>query len=75
MCDIKREMKQRARLARGLVNALGHDVEYVYSDVENFDLICMDESIRETKDTLEKLIDNVKELEYLLYLTRQEGSR
>ena len=71
MTDIRKEMRERARLARGLANALGYDVEYVHTDVENFDLICMNESIRETKDTLQKLIDNVTELEYLLYLTKE----
>lgn len=70
MCDIKKEMRERARLARGLANALGHDVDYIYSDVENFDLICMDESIRETKCTLDRLVDNVTELENLLYLVK-----
>ena len=68
MCDIKREMRERARLARGLANALGHDVDYIFTDVESFDLICLTESIRETKDTLEKLNDNITELDYLLYL-------
>lgn len=71
MTDIRKEMRERVRLARGLANALGYDVEYVNSDVESFDLICMNESIRETKDTLQKLIDNVTELEYLLYLTKE----
>lgn len=70
MCDIKKEMREKARLARGLANALGHDVDYIYSDVENFDLICMDESIRETKCTLDRLVDNVTELENLLYLVK-----
>jgi uncharacterized protein with GYD domain len=75
MTDIKKEMKDRARLARGLANALGYDVEYIYTDVENYDLVCMSESIRETKDTIQKLIDNVMELEYLLYLLKNEDSR
>lgn len=75
MTDIKKEMKERARLARGLANALGYDVEYIYTDVENCDVICMNESIRETKDTLQKLMDNVTELEYLLYLLKREDSR
>ena len=74
MCDIKKEMRERARLARGLANALGYDVDYIYSDVENYDLICMSESIRETKETIQKLIDNVMELEYLLYLIKKEDA-
>lgn len=71
MTDIRKEMRERVRLARGLANALGYDVEYVNSDVESFDLICMNESIREAKDTLQKLVDNITELEYLLYLTKE----
>lgn len=71
MNDIKKEMKDRARLARGLVNALKYDVDYIYSDVKNYDIICLDESLRETKDTIQRLLDNVTEIEYLLYLMRQ----
>ena len=74
MADIKQEMKDRARLARGLANALGYDTEYVYTDVQNFDLICLDESLRETKDTIQKLMDNIKELEYLVYLIKKQDA-
>ena len=38
MCDVKKEIKERARLSRVLANALGHDAEYIYSDAENYDL-------------------------------------
>lgn len=72
MCDIKKEMRERARLARGLSNALGYDIEYVCSDVETFDTICLEESIRETKYTVERLVDNVTELEKLLYLLKKD---
>lgn len=75
MNDIKREMKTRARLAKGLSNALTSDVEYICSDVDSYDVICMDSSIREAKDTLQKLVDNLTELEYLLYLIKREESR
>lgn len=71
MNDIKKEMKDRARLARGLVNALKYDVDYIFSDVKNYDVICLDESLREAKDTIQRLIDNVTEIEYLLYLLKQ----
>lgn len=75
MCDIRKEMKERARLARGQVNALGYDIEYVYTDVENFDLLCLGESLHESKLTIQSLLDNVTELEYLLYLIKRDGSR
>lgn len=74
MTDIKKEMKDRARLSRGLVNGLGYDVEYLYTDVENYDVICMGESIREIKDTIQKLTDNIIEIEYLLYLLKRDES-
>ena len=75
MCDIKKEIKERARLARVLANALGHDAEYLYSDTVNYDLMCMTESIRETKETIQKMIDNVMELEYLTYLIKNDESQ
>lgn len=75
MTDIKKEMLDRARLSRGLANALGYDMEYIYSDVKTLDFICMNESIREAKETLQKLIDNVTEIEYLLYLIKSGDSR
>lgn len=75
MCDIKREMRERVRLARGLANALGYDIEYVFTDIENFDFICLDESIRETKDTIKNLVANIAEIEYLVDLAKKEISR
>ena len=66
MCDIKREMRERASLLRGLVNALGSDVDYIWSDVRAFDVICLGESIREAKDTMSRIDDNINELEGLL---------
>ena len=73
MCDVKREMKVRARLTKGLVNALQSDAEYIYSDVYSFDVICMNESLREAKETIKKITANIAELEYLLELTKKES--
>jgi hypothetical protein len=74
MNDIKKEMKDRARLSKGLVSALKYDVEYVYSDVKNYDLICLNESLRETKDTIQRLIDNISEIEYLAHVMSQHNT-
>ena len=71
MCDIRKELRDRARLARGLVNGLGYDMDYLYSDAENFDLLCLEESIRESKETVLKLTANLTEIEYLLYLVKK----
>lgn len=70
MCDIKREMRERASLARGLANALASDVDYIWSDVRAFDVICLGESIREAKDTLKRIGDNISELEQLLEIVK-----
>ena len=72
MSDIKKEMRDRARLARGLVNALKCDVDYICTDVKAYDIVCLEESLREAKDTTQRLVDNLKEIEYLLYLMRQK---
>lgn len=75
MCDIKKELRERARLIRGLANALGYDAEYVFIDVENYDFICLSESMRETTETLQKITDNLKEMEYLIYLLQRGDTR
>ena len=71
----KHEMMERARLVRGLANALTHDAEYIYDDVRTYDTVCMAESIRDIKDTINRLVDNVTELEYMLYLEKRGESR
>ena len=73
--EIKKEMRTRARMIRGMINLLKDDAEYIYSDACDFDLVALGESIRETKDTLQTLIDHVMELEYSLYLTKNEEPR
>lgn len=73
--DIRKELRTRAQLARGLANVLQSDLDYVCADAKDYDIICLNESIRDTKDTLQKLVDNVKELEYLLYLSQENSSR
>lgn len=64
----KHKMKKRARIATGLVNILRDDVENIRSDANVFDLISLEESIRDAKTTLQMLNDHIMEIEYLLYL-------
>ena len=61
---IRNEIKARARLTRGLLNILKDDVDMLNADADNVDLINIEESIRETKDTLFDIMDNVNEIEY-----------
>ena len=70
MNNAKLEMRKKARTIKGLVNLLQNDATYICADADDFDLIGLGESIPEMKDTIQKLIDHVVELEYDLYLTR-----
>lgn len=69
------EMRSRARSVKGLVNVLQSDADYVFRDVEDHDIISLGESLKELKNTVQDLVDNVAELEYALYLSSNgEGS-
>ena len=61
---IKNEIKARARLTRGLINILKDDVDMLNIDADNLNLISIEESIKETKDTLHDIMDNINEMEY-----------
>lgn len=61
---IRNEIKARARLARGLLNILKDDIDMLNIDADNLNLISIEESIRETKDTLHDIMDDINELEY-----------
>lgn len=75
MKNYKIEMRSKARAANGLLNLLKYDIEQVTADTNDFDLICLEESIKDTKSTIQMLIDNMTELEYVLYLSKREDSR
>lgn len=72
MCDIKKDLRDRARNIRGLATALTYDVDYLFSDIKSYDLLCLGESLHETKITLQQLVDSVTELEYQIYLIKRE---
>lgn len=73
MRNVKMEMKSRARMVSGLVNLLRDDADQLNADTGDFDLICLEESIRDTKSTIQMLLDNVTEIEYLMYLSRKSN--
>ena len=73
--EIKLNMKKRARIASGIVNLLRDDVEHIKADTNDFDLICLEESLKDIKDTLRMLTDNITEIEYMLYLVNSSDSR
>lgn len=71
MNDIRREMQTRARPSYGLLNVSKDDVDCINIDTDNNDLVSLTESIIETKITLHKMVDNITELEYIVYLSRR----
>jgi hypothetical protein len=73
--ELRIEMRQKARKLRGLLNLLTDDIYHVNEDAKDFDLICLNESLTDTKNTLQMLIDSTVDLEYTLYLSQQEYSR
>ena len=73
--ELRVEMRQRARRLKGLLNLLTDDIYHVNADACDFDLLCLSESLNDTKSTLQMLIDGTTELEYTLYLSNQKYSR
>lgn len=70
--DVKRDIKKKSQLIRGLVNLLKDGAEYICADANDFDLVALGISIDEIKDTVQRIVDNVAELEYALYLSKQD---
>jgi hypothetical protein len=73
--ELRVELRKRARRLKGLLNLLSDDIYHVNADASDFDLLCLGESINDTKNTLQMLIDGAAELEYTLYLSNKKYSR
>ena len=73
--ELRVEMRQRARRLKGVLNLLTDDIYHVNADASDFDLLCLGESINDTKNTLQMLADGITELEYTLYLSNQKQAR
>ena len=71
---VKMDIRKRARLTRGLLNLLKDDIDCICIDADTYDLFTINESINEAKDTIQKMIDSVMELEYMVYQAK-EGTR
>lgn len=68
-------MKKHARFASGLLNILKDDIALIRIDVEQGNMTSLKDSLEETKDTLQRILDTLVELDYELYLTEQKISR
>lgn len=70
--DNKMAMRGNARLIKGLVNLLLDDVKQIHADVDGYDLISLEEAIREAKRTTQRLNDSIIDLEHCLYQAKQD---
>lgn len=64
--ELKSIMRGKARLVRGLVNLLDYDAERMYDDIDMLSHERLEETIRETKRTIEQLLDVTTDIEYCL---------
>jgi hypothetical protein len=74
MKNVKTNIKKRARMNAGLLNLLRDDVDNLRADADDFDLICLEESVRDAKSTIQMLTDNIVEIEYMLYLVKSNDA-
>lgn len=74
MKNFKANIKKRARMNAGLLNLLRDDMDHLRADADDFDLLCLEESVRDAKSTLQMFVDNVTEIEYMLYLIKSNDT-
>lgn len=72
MRNMKLDMKKRARVSMGLLNLLRDDIDQVRADADDFDLICLEESLKDAKATIQMITDNITEIEYMMYLFKSK---
>lgn len=72
--NIKYDIRKRARIAMGMTTLLQDDLNHIRADASDLDLICLEESVRDAKSTLQMLVDHVTEIEYMLYLYKSKES-
>ena len=72
--NLKHDMRKRARACLGLTDLMKDDIIQLRADLHDFDILCLEESLKDTKATLQMFIDNVTEIEYMLYLLKARDS-
>lgn len=69
----KINVRAKVRLLRGLTNILKDDIERIQRDAEDYDIVSLQESVRDASHTLQWLLDNAVELDYELYLHKRNN--
>lgn len=72
MKTTKLKIKKKARLSRGYITLLKDDLEQICIDANDNDFVNLEESIQYAKDTIQKLFDNITEIEYMMYLLKHK---
>lgn len=70
----KREIRSKARIANGLADVLKYDTGNIMSDANDCYIDVLIDTVSDTKETLQNLVDVVTEIEYLLYLEKFKES-
>ena len=70
----KTELRSKARIAHGLADVLRYDTGNIVSDANECHLDILIETVLDTKETLQNLVDAVAEIEYILYLEAYKES-
>jgi hypothetical protein len=72
--NVKHDMRKRARAALGITDLLKDDIIQIRADLHDFDVLCLEESLKDANATMQMLIDNITEIEYMLYLLKSKES-
>lgn len=70
----KNSIREKTRTVYGLMHILKDDIDNLRIDVANLDINRLRVSIADTNETLEKIIDIMAEIEYIIYLENLKGS-
>lgn len=70
--ELKAIMRGKARLYRGLVNLLEYDAERIFTEVDELNIHSLEETIRETKRTMQQLMDVATDIEYCMCLAKRD---
>lgn len=66
--ETKQEIRGKARIAHGLADVLRYDTGNIVSDANECHMDILIDTVLDTKQTLQNLVDLIAEIEYILYL-------
>lgn len=70
----KKNIRNKVRLMRCLVNILEYDIENLRNIVDECDPDVLLETLSDTKEILQNVVDIIIEMEYIIYLNKLKES-